>query len=190
MSTSLMWTLADHQITRISIDLPARSPEGQLPVPVLIGHSAIGKSALLNVLDLDRNKCDMDIVLQINKAPATVNALKEMVRQGTSKLYVAANHISLLDAVYEEKKKGNLPNLHFIYLRRPVEVVYKYFLLANTDGRRHPHFEQEKYKIHYATFDRKFSQIADTTIDFQGTDISTLAEFFTALVFGREMPVL
>lgn len=182
MNAPLICTMASHQITRLSIDLPARAPGSRPPALVLIGHSAIGKSALLEALGLDRSNCDMDIVLQATKAPATVDSLKEMVRNGRSPLYVAANHVSLLNMIFEEKKKGNLNELHFIYLRRPLDIAYKYFALPNTDGRHHPPYARDEYEILYATFDHKFALIADTVVEFQGPDILVLKEFFSELV--------
>lgn len=187
---SLLKVMLKHKIGRFECDLHRiKNPSEQNIRPVLVGHSAGGKSALLKELGLDRAACDMDVFVQRNKLERNLETFFEMVRREPDcPLYVVANDVSLLKELARARKNGGLDQFLFIYLKRPLARICEFLKVPNTDGLSHRAFSADEYELLYNAFNDKFEQIADCLIEYDGTEISELASGVNAILdMGKEV---
>ncbi len=85
MTTPLINQLASHNVTRFATDLQKSVvSRGRACAfrTVIIGHSAAGKSAILEQLSFDRTACDMDRFVSVGHRSISVNSFLEMLTLG------------------------------------------------------------------------------------------------------------
>ncbi|TKT77653.1 class I SAM-dependent methyltransferase [Aquamicrobium sp. LC103] len=186
MKLNIFKLMSDMNISQINIRIPNAKTRTNFKT-VLIGHSASGKSSLLNKLGLARDECDMDVFVQQNKLEHNLESFLEMIhRYPDYPIYVISNDASLLKEVSQAKNQKILSDFIFVYLKRPADKTFEFFKLPNTDGQRHKYLNRDEYDILYTAFDNKFREISDCLIEYDGTDISELAEGID-FVFGASL---
>jgi SAM-dependent methyltransferase len=180
----LIQTLRQRNVTRLSLDLSRNAHQQVKGGPlqtVLIGHSAAGKSAILEWLDFNRAACDMDVFAARNKRPISADTLREMLERGRElPLFVLSNRLDLIDEVIAAREAGGFTDVNFLYLRRPKAKLFELLSFVNSDGMRHTLPPAANYSRLHQGFERKYLQLADSEIDYAGASIEELA-----FVFGQ-----
>lgn len=156
-------------------------------VIVIIGHSAAGKSALLEKYAVNRKVHDMDKrFLEKGITPNFSIAVDWICEIDNPKIVVLSNIEKLLNKIYE--KKILLPAyIHFLYLKRPQEILLENIKKINTDGLQHP--EVNDFNTYYQSMNEKFEKIADTVIDYKGNDIDEMSVVVTSAINEIDMRV-
>lgn len=150
---------------------------------VLLGHSASGKSAVLEQLGNDRKTTDMDVYCQINDVSASFDTLRTMIDQSeVRKVFVSSNNVGLLEELRALRDRSDTADLMFIYMKRPFDVIVKNLALINSDGRFHREITEEKAIQFYNSFQNHFRNLADVEFCYTGYSVPEMAAIVQVLI--------
>lgn len=143
---------------------------------VIIGHSAAGKSATLDALGLDRIMHDFDLYLEMSQNQPTIHNLMDWVKVNRETPIVAiSNHPHLIRELSINKKTFS-DFSHFLYLKRPKEIIRRNLSLVNTDGHTHTQLSESDFENYYYVMNEFYEKIADITIDLKDITPTQVAD--------------
>lgn len=142
----------------------------------LIGHSGMGKSALLNDLGLDRDLHDMDYYFLKGKREINLDSVVAWMKiERSFPFVVLSNHSGILKTLAKTKGGNELRFVRFLLLRRSLDTFLENQKIMNEDGCFHESRPDYKNKILYFQFLKLYADLADDEVSYGGLDVSEMS---------------
>ncbi|WP_111640778.1 hypothetical protein [Marinimicrobium alkaliphilum] len=164
----------------------------QVPIVALVGHSASGKSAVLEQLGLDRAVHDMDYYFLKKKRKVSASAVLDWMRSASAPgPVVLSNDTDVLRelAALKNREDASVKGIRFVFLNRSLVRFLENLKKKNTDGCFHPKKPDAEYRAIYFHFLSLYGQLADDEICYEGEDLTELTrrvESYLVSVSGSE----
>lgn len=142
---------------------------------VLVGHSACGKSALLEHLGCDRGKHDADVFLATKNLSKEIENLYAWVLQRKDPpLVVFCNNRDHLKKLLEIKRAAN-GRIAVAYIKRPASIIFQNMQKENTDGHYHDQMPSDVKMEYYDNMEQLYMGLADAVIYSLGENLQDIA---------------